>query len=91
MITEAAVSYETILFEQSEDKVATVTINRPDAMNSFNRKMCEEFRDVWERARVDPTINAVVLIVSGLLGLLLLWPNTERARLIGEAPQPKFA
>jgi MFS transporter, ACS family, D-galactonate transporter len=26
-------------------------------------------------------INGVVMIVSGLLGLLLLWPNTERARL----------
>jgi MFS transporter, ACS family, D-galactonate transporter len=37
------------------------------------------------------TINAVVLIASGLLGLLLLWPNTERARLMREAPQPKFA
>jgi MFS transporter, ACS family, D-galactonate transporter len=37
------------------------------------------------------TINAVVLVVSGLLGLLLLWPNTERARLVGEVPQPKFA
>ena len=37
------------------------------------------------------TINAVILIASGLLGLLLLWPNTERARLIGEMPQPKFA
>jgi hypothetical protein len=38
------------------------------------------------------TINAVVLVASGLLGLLLLWPNTERARLMGEgAPQPKFA
>jgi len=37
------------------------------------------------------TINAVIMIVSGLLGLLLLWPNTERARLTGEAPQPKFA
>ncbi len=37
------------------------------------------------------TINAVVLVVSGLLGLLLLWPNTERARLMGEVPQPKFA
>ena len=38
------------------------------------------------------TINAVILVASGLLGLLLLWPNTERARLIGEgAPQPKFA
>jgi MFS family permease len=38
------------------------------------------------------TINAVVLVVSGLLGLLLLWPNTERARLTAQAEaQPKFA
>jgi MFS family permease len=37
------------------------------------------------------TINAVILIVSGLLGLLLLWPDSERARLTGEARQPKFA
>ena len=37
------------------------------------------------------TINAVILVVSGLLGLLLLWPNTERTRLIGQATQPKFA
>ena len=29
------------------------------------------------------TINAVIMIASGLLGLLLLWPNTERARLMG--------
>ena len=38
------------------------------------------------------TINAAVMVASGLLGLLLLWPNTERARLIGEAAgEPKFA
>jgi MFS family permease len=37
------------------------------------------------------TINAVILIASGVLGLLLLWPNTERARLLGQAAQPKFA
>ena len=37
------------------------------------------------------TINAIILVVSGLLGLLLLWPNTERARLMAEAPRPKFA
>jgi predicted MFS family arabinose efflux permease len=37
------------------------------------------------------TINAVIMIGSGLLGLLLLWPNTERARLMRAAPQPKFA
>jgi MFS family permease len=37
------------------------------------------------------TINAVILIASGLLGLLLLWPNTERARLMAQAAQAKFA
>ncbi len=37
------------------------------------------------------TINAVILVVSGLLGLLLLWPNTERERLRTAARQPKFA
>jgi MFS family permease len=31
-------------------------------------------------------INAVVMGMSGLLGLLLLWPNTERARLRGQTP-----
>ena len=29
-------------------------------------------------------INAVVLVMSGVLGLLLLWPNTERQRLTGQ-------
>lgn len=31
------------------------------------------------------TINAVIMVASGLLGLLLLWPNTERARLARSA------
>ena len=37
------------------------------------------------------TINAVIMVASGLLGLLLLWPNTERARLMAQVGQPKFA
>ena len=39
------------------------------------------------------TINAVILVISGLLGLLLLWPNTERARLMArqEEAAPEFA
>lgn len=53
--------YETILYETGADKVATITINRPKAMNAFNRKMCEEFRAAWEAIRIDPNVNAVVL------------------------------
>ena len=37
------------------------------------------------------TINAVILVVSGVLGLLLLWPNTERARLMAQNVEPKLA
>jgi MFS family permease len=39
------------------------------------------------------TINAAIMISSGLLGLLLLWPNTERARLTAAegTTQPEFA
>lgn len=34
------------------------------------------------------TINAVVMVGSGVIGLMLLWPNTEKARLTrGAAPQ----
>ncbi|MBR0950218.1 MFS transporter [Bradyrhizobium canariense] len=31
------------------------------------------------------TINAAIMVGSGVLGLLLLWPNTEKARLTGGA------
>ncbi|MDB5968731.1 MAG: Enoyl-CoA hydratase/isomerase [Hydrocarboniphaga sp.] len=54
-------TYETILFEVSADKVATVTINRPEALNSFNKQMCVEFRDLWARLRDDDSVHAVVL------------------------------
>ena len=37
-------------------------------------------------------INAVILVISGLLGLALLWPNSERARLqAAQQPAPEFA
>jgi MFS family permease len=37
------------------------------------------------------TINAAIMAASGVLGLLLLWPNSERARLIAStAAAPEF-
>lgn len=52
--------YETILFEKS-DHVATITINRPEAMNSFTRTMMDEFVDAWSAIRFDDDIHCVVL------------------------------
>ena len=53
--------YQTILYEVGEDKVATITINRPEAMNSFNAQMNREFVDVWKRISEDDNVNAVLL------------------------------
>lgn len=52
---------ETLLFEKSADKVATITINRPDAMNSFTLKMCQEFQQLWRALAEDDEVNAIVL------------------------------
>lgn len=52
--------FETILFEKA-DHVATVTINRPDAMNSFTKTMMNEFVEIWSRIRFDDDIHCVIL------------------------------
>ncbi len=54
-------AYRTILVETGADGVATITINRPEAMNSFTREMCQEFRAAWEAMRVDASVRAIVL------------------------------
>jgi enoyl-CoA hydratase/carnithine racemase len=53
--------FETILYEKSEDKVATITLNRPDAMNSFTGQMCEEFERLWHEIADDDGVNVIVL------------------------------
>ncbi|WP_414729815.1 enoyl-CoA hydratase/isomerase family protein [Zhongshania aliphaticivorans] len=55
-----ASEFNTILFEVA-DKVATITINRPDALNAFTMEMCEEFDQLWKQINTDDGINAVVI------------------------------
>jgi enoyl-CoA hydratase/carnithine racemase len=58
--------YETITYETDREvRVATVTLNRPEVLNAFNRRMCEEIRDVWHVIKADTGVNAVVLRGAG--------------------------
>ncbi len=58
--------FETILLELDHvTRVATVTLNRPEALNSFNRTMCHEMKDIWRIVKSDEAINAVVLRAAG--------------------------
>jgi enoyl-CoA hydratase/carnithine racemase len=54
----------TLIYEVS-DHVATVTLNRPEAMNSFNQTMCDEFSLVWKTVREDDDVHAVLLRAAG--------------------------
>jgi len=47
------------------DGVATITLNRPDVLNSFRRPMARELRDTLELAAHDEEIRAVVLTGAG--------------------------
>lgn len=59
-------TYETILYEvDSATHVVTITLNRPERMNAFNRAMCHEVRDAWHRVKGDESVNAVVLRAAG--------------------------
>jgi enoyl-CoA hydratase/carnithine racemase len=56
--------FTTVTYEVA-DHVATVTLNRPDAMNSFNQAMCDEFTAIWKIVREDDDVHVVVLRAAG--------------------------
>jgi enoyl-CoA hydratase/carnithine racemase len=62
---DGVVTFETIVYEVGSDKVATITLDRPDALNAFDRRMCEEMRAAWRSVKDDPAVNAVVLRAAG--------------------------
>lgn len=47
------------------DHVATVALNRPERLNSFNKKMAGELAEVWHRVREDDDIHVGVLCANG--------------------------
>ena len=55
---------ETILFDVA-DNVATITLNRPDAMNSFNDAMATDIAWAWETVRETEDIYCVVIQANG--------------------------
>lgn len=57
-------AYETCRFEVA-DGVCTITLNRPDKLNSFNDLMHKEFIDGLRKAERDPAVRCVVITGAG--------------------------
>lgn len=56
-------SYETIIFDVSAEGVATLTLSRPDRLNSFTVQMHEEVREALDR--LEAMSNVRVLLLTG--------------------------
>ncbi len=56
--------FEDILYEE-RDAVATITINRPEVMNAFRARTCEEMLEAFRRASWNRDIAVIVLTGSG--------------------------
>ncbi|MER7518662.1 enoyl-CoA hydratase-related protein [Streptomyces sp. NPDC126499] len=55
---------DTVLYEVS-DGLATITLNRPEAMNAMNVAAKVALRDAAESAAADPAVRAVLLTAAG--------------------------
>ena len=57
-------TYDNILFDVS-DRIATVTLNRPDAMNATTDELYREFQHALGRIASDPDIGCAILTGAG--------------------------
>jgi enoyl-CoA hydratase/carnithine racemase len=62
-VTEST-GFETIEFDVS-GHVATLTLNRPEKLNSFNERMANELAVAWRRTREDEDIRVAVIRANG--------------------------
>ncbi len=82
---------DTVLYDVA-DRVATVTLNRPDRLNAWTPGMATEMREAMEKAAGDTGVRAVVLTGAGRgfcagadVGLM-----NQRATGAADMPDPKL-
>jgi enoyl-CoA hydratase/carnithine racemase len=56
--------YETIIYEV-EDKILTITLNRPERLNAFNGQMSSELHNALDRADADDNVKAIIFTGAG--------------------------
>ena len=55
----------TDLLYEVKDKVATITLNRPDKLNAFTADMIQAWAGGWPRPRPDDGVNVVIVTGAG--------------------------
>jgi len=58
--------FETLLFD-IKNNIATITFNRPELMNCFNKQMSIDLQHATDQVRADPSIRALLINGAGKL------------------------
>lgn len=69
-----------VILVEKKEKIATVTLNRPEAYNAMNYEAWKEITNAWIDLKNDPEIWTIVLTASGDKAFLC------RARSKGDGP-----
>jgi enoyl-CoA hydratase/carnithine racemase len=88
--------YEQIAYEV-EDRILTITLDRPDQLNAFTATMLHELLDAFDRADADDEVRAIVVTGRGrafcagadLSTGATAFDNPGPAGRVGEAPPPR--
>ena len=57
-------SYETIKYEV-EERILTITLNRPEKLNAFNGAMMNEMIAAFDAADADDNVRAIIVTGAG--------------------------
>ncbi len=57
--------FETVTYEVPAQRVARISLNRPDARNAQNSKMLYELNDAFDKAAADDDISVIILAANG--------------------------
>jgi enoyl-CoA hydratase/3-hydroxyacyl-CoA dehydrogenase len=55
----------TLVKSETKDGVATLTVNRPDAMNALNETVVAQLHAAFKKAAADPKVKGIVIAGSG--------------------------
>src|SRR5215813_4676169 len=56
--------FETVLYDVT-DRVATITLNRPDRLNAMNQGLKDELRECWRLVKNDPDVWVAIITGAG--------------------------
>ncbi len=56
--------FETIIYEK-KDRVATITLNRPERLNAINGVMSRELSQAWTLVSEDPEVSVAIVTAAG--------------------------